>query len=340
VKPNTCPLLLLCLATICGVWAQSWQLQPSGTDASLRGVSAVSSRIVWASGSKGTWLKTVDGGASWTKGQVAGAVDLDFRDVQGVSERVAYLMSAGSGAASRVYRTTDGGANWELLFTNPEASGFFDSFAFWNAKQGLLVGDPVGGRFSILKVEGGRVEFVKPGPEAVGKEGAFAASGTAIAVRGRGSACFVTGGEGGARVLCSRDGGLTWSAGQTPIRNEAAAAGVFSIAFHGRRSVVVGGNYSKDVETTGNVAVSDDGGRTWREPKSGRPTGFRSVVVYSKGVWIASGTSGSDISRDGGESWVRFDEGAFNAVSFAATGEGWAVGPKGRVARFMQSNVK
>lgn len=319
--------------------AQSWQLQKSGTTASLRGVSAVSARVVWASGSKGTWLKTVDGGKTWTAGQVAGATDLDFRDVEGVSEQVAFLMSAGSGTASRVYRTTDGGAAWELLFTNPEAKGFFDSFAFWRAGQGILIGDPVDGRFTVATVKQKQVQFVKPGPEAVGKEGAFAASGTAIMARGKRGACFVTGGEGGARVLCSDDEGRTWSAVKTPLRNDSAAAGVFSIAFHGKRGVIVGGEYSKPAENRGNVAVSTDGGRTWREPKSGRPAGFRSVVVFSKGSWIASGTSGSDISNDDGESWRRFDEGEFNAASFAA-GEGWAVGPQGRVAQFMHSKVK
>ena len=39
-------------------------------------------------------------------------------------------MSAGTGDASRIYRTTDGGEHWTLQFTNPDAAGFFDAIAF------------------------------------------------------------------------------------------------------------------------------------------------------------------------------------------------------------------
>src|ERR1700734_2640638 len=71
-------------------------LQNSGTTQLLIAVSPVNSRVVWAAGTGGTYVVTTDGGNTWKSGVVPGAEALQFRDVQGVSENVAYLMSIGT----------------------------------------------------------------------------------------------------------------------------------------------------------------------------------------------------------------------------------------------------
>ncbi len=316
--------------------AQTWVSQTSGSKASLRGVSAVNARVAWASGTGGTYLKTTDGGATWIVGQVLGAENLDFRDIQAVDEQTVYLLSIGNGDKSRIYKTTDGGGKWSLLFTNPDAKGFFDAMAFWDATHGILVGDPVDGHFVVFTtVDGGGHWERRPTPPALPNEGAFAASGTCIVTMGDREVWFVTGGPQAARVFHSPDGGATWTVATTPIRNDGAAAGIFSVAFsdplHG---IAVGGDYSKADATDHNVAITSNGGKTWSEP-NGHPHGFRSAVLYlpERKEWIAVGTSGSDISSDGGMTWKSFDTGAYNAISFAGT-HGWAVGPGGRVATF------
>src|SRR5260370_37556648 len=90
-----------------------WAPQSSGTTASFRGISAPSDNVVWASGTQGTFVKTLDGGVTWQAGAVDGAGKLDFRAVHAFDARNAYLMSAGSGRQSRIYRTTDGGTRWQ-----------------------------------------------------------------------------------------------------------------------------------------------------------------------------------------------------------------------------------
>jgi photosystem II stability/assembly factor-like uncharacterized protein len=174
-------------------------------------------------------------------------------------------------------------------------------------------------------------------PAAMPKEGAFAASGTCLIVMGSREAWFGTGGVEGARVFHSTDGGVTWTVATTPIRNDSAAAGIFSLAFSDpRHGIAVGGDYSKPEDSAHNIAVTADGGKTWTEP-AGRPSGFRSAVTYLPDVkaWIATGTSGSDISTDGGNTWKNFDTGNYNAVSFISSKDGWAAGPKGRLAKFV-----
>jgi len=329
-------LTIFCASLAC---AQTWVPQNSTTTASLRGVSAVSAKVAWASGTGGTWLKTTDGGATWVASKVRGAEDLDFRDVQGVDERTAYLLSIGTGDKSRIYKTTDGGQQWKLQLTNPDAKGFFDALAFWDAKHGIVLGDPVDGHFVVMTTEDGGDHWQRrQTPAAMPDEGAFAASGTCAAVMGSREVWFGTGGVDGARVFHSVDGGATWTVARTPIRNDRAAAGIFSLAFSdARHGIAVGGDYSKPDDAGHNIAVTSDGGKTWTEPAGAHPQGFRSVVAFLPGatMWIAAGTSGSDASSDGGNIWTHFDDGNYNAVSFVSGKAGFAVGPKGRLAGFV-----
>lgn len=300
---------------------------------SLRGLAAVSRTTAWASGTGGTFLRTTDGGATWTSARVPGGESLDFRDVHAVDARTAYLLASGPGEKSRIYKTTDAGAHWTPQFTNPDAKGFLDAIGFWDPRRGIALGDPVDGRFVILTTADGGGHWVRqPGPAALPNEGAFAASGTCLIVTGKQDAWF---GTGGARIFHSADGGRTWTVVQTPIRHDGPGAGIFSLAFSDAlHAVAVGGDYTKPEAAEHNIAITSDGGRTWVEPTGQHPGGYRSAVGYNPVTkeWIAVGTSGSDSSHDNGESWTRVDTGAYHAIAFAPDGAGWTAGPKGSVA--------
>jgi len=317
------------------VFAQSWRPQESGTTASLRGVWAVNDKVVWASGSGGTWLRTIDGGATWKASKMPGASDLDFRAVRAFSDKSAFLLSIGAGEKSRVYKTSDGGANWQLLYTNPDPKGFFDAIQFWDEDHGIVLGDPVDGHFQVLTTEDGGANWKsQKTPAAVPNEGAFAASNSCLIVRGEHEAWFGTGGQGGGRIFHSSDGGKSWTVTKTPIRNDSASAGIFSIAFSdNKHGVAVGGDYQKPKETMGAIVVTEDGGKSWIIPPKGT-NGFRSAVFYV-GQWVSTGTSGSDLSNDM-KIWWQADSGDYNAVSCVRGGYSgppcWFVGPKGAIA--------
>src|SRR6202142_4398167 len=172
--------------------AQNPTTQKSNTTENLRGVSVLSNKVAWASGTHGTYLRTTNGGDSWQAAQVPGAEALDFRDVEAFSEDLAYLLSAGPGEQSRIYKTTDAGKTWALQFANKNPKGFFDCMAFWDRDHGIAVGDPVADpsgklRFELIATaDGGKNWNPLPPdslPPAVEGEGAFAASGTCIAVQ-------------------------------------------------------------------------------------------------------------------------------------------------------------
>src|ERR1041384_4832058 len=159
--------------------APQWVLQTSGVTERLRGVSAVSERVAWASGANSTVLRTVDGGQTWQKLNVTTAV-LDFRDIDAIDTRTAYVMGAGNGPASRIYKTTDGGKTWTLQFKNEDPKAFLDAMSFWDANHGIAFGDSVDGELYILMTADGRVWSRVPAgglPAALENEGAFAASG-------------------------------------------------------------------------------------------------------------------------------------------------------------------
>jgi photosystem II stability/assembly factor-like uncharacterized protein len=329
------------LPVIEGAQAQ-WRQQSSGTTADLRGLSAVSDLVAWASGTRGTFARTTDGGATWHAGTVAGAEALDFRDVDAFDAKTAYLLSIGKGDSSRIYKTTDGGLRWQLQFTSNNPEAFFDAMAFWDQDHGIAFSDPVGGRFLVITTDDGGATWKQvPAeniPAAITGEGAFAASGTCIAVQGKNNVWFGTGGT-AARVFRSTDRGRTWEVARAPVISGIASAGIFSIAFKdARNGVIVGGDYNKPNEATDSVATTVDGGRTWSLIARARPGGYRSSVAYVPGAkvptLVAVGTSGSDYSVDGGINWASLDKENYNSVSFAArAGAGWAAGPAGRIAK-------
>lgn len=339
--------LLVVLTSGSGVVAQ-WTGQPSGTTARLRGICVVNERVVWASGTGGTVLRSVDGGKTWEEKAVPDAEDLDFRDVEAFDDRTAYALSIGEGEKSRIFKTTDGGATWDLKYKNRDPRVFLDALAFWDADHGLTLGDPVDGRFVILTTSDGGKTWVPIPPEgmppALPGEGAFAASGTSLTVGEGGHAWFATGGAKVARVFRTTDRGRSWAARETPVVAGSPSSGIFSLVFHDAdHGIAVGGDYREPGKTGNIFALTSDGGRTWRQPEGRRPGGYRSAVAPVPGTGgrtlVAVGPNGSDISADGGERWTSLGTTGFHAVGFAGQTAGWAVGDDGRVAIFRGSDL-
>lgn len=316
----------------------AWQLQTIESKADLRGLCVVSSTVAWVSGTNGTHARTTDGGKTWSVGIVPGAEKLDFRDVEAFGDRTAYLLSAGPGDASRIYKTVDGGKTWAMQFKSTDPAAFLDAIAFWDEHNGIALGDPVAGRFQLLVTDDGanwKPLASKTLPPALPGEGAFAASGTCLITHSKQNVWFATGGAKVARIFRSGDRGQSWDVSETPIRAGVESAGIFSIAFRdGQHGMIVGGDYRKPEETGATAALTADGGKTWTLLDNRLP--YRSAVAWSKDRWIAVGTSGSHASQDDGATWTPLDRENYNSVGFAATGEGWAVGPKGRIAKFIR----
>ncbi len=316
-----------------------WQKQNVDTRASLRGLVVVSDKIIWASGTGGTVLRSIDGGKNWSVNKVPDAEKLDFRDIEAFDADTAYILSIGTGESSRIYKTTDGGKSWKLQFKNTNEKAFFDAFAFWDKTHGIAMSDPVDGKYLLLETTDG--ETWKPldsaqMPNAKDGEAAFAASGTCLITQGKNNVFLISGGT-DARVFRSANRGLSWTVAETPIAKGTAGSGIFSVAMRdAKRGVIVGGNYEKPDEINNKLAFTNDGGKIWNLSKG--LSGYRSGVVYvDKKTIIAVGANGSDLSTDGGKTWKNLDKENYNAVQAKGKRAIWAVGANGLVAKFIVS---
>jgi photosystem II stability/assembly factor-like uncharacterized protein len=320
-----------------------WIPAPPVSDAEFRGLSAAGAAVVWASGTRGRYARSIDGGRTWRLDSVPAASMLDFRAVHALDARRAWLMSAGDAdrGQARIYRTTDAGAHWALVYATVQKGVFLDALAFWDAQHGIALSDQVDGHFFVLTTNDGGGTWTRVPPErlppALPGEAAFAASGTCLTVDGQSEVWIGTGGASVARVFHSGDRGRTWTVAETPIHAGNASSGIFALAFRdARHGVAVGGDYQLVRGGFPNVALTDDGGRTWRVAKGPSPVGYLSGAAYipATGHVIAVGLAGTALSLDGGESWKMVDTVPYNSVRFAAADAGYAVGPKGRVARW------
>jgi len=260
-------------------------------------------------------------------------------------------MSAGPGEQSRVYKTTNGCAHWTEEIRNSEKDGFWDALAFQtrsfgvrrDQKTGVLIGDPVHGRFDTRAMTLGQGWFIDNascGSRA--DESAFAASNSSVFVFGSHGYIIGTGGKGGPRILLSpllaygdRNKGCLEAS--VPVASGNDSSGVFSLAFRDREhGLAVGGDFKKPNDPSGTAAWTADGGRHWTAAAT-PPHGYRSAVAWypEAKAWIAAGTNGSDVSHDGGKTWQPLDDGNWNALSMP-----YIVGPGGRIGKLRSDAIK
>ncbi len=332
--------LVICLFSIFG--NAQWIKQSVDTTASFRGLSVVNEKIVWASGTGGTVIRTIDGGKTWKLITVPDAGKLDFRDIEAFDANTAYILSIGNGDASRIYKTTDGGASWKLQFSNKDEKAFFDAIACWDRNNCMAMSDPVNNKYVLIGTSDGEKWQAKDTDKmAVAKDGeaAFAASGTCLITHGKNSIYLVSGGS-DARVFRSDNRGLTWFVANSPLPKGTPGSGIFSIAMRdAKKGIIVGGNYEKPEEANNNIAFTTDGGRSWVSGKG--LSGYRSAVTYiDTRTIIAVGTNGTDISVDSGRTWKKIGSENLNAVTAKGNRAVWAVGPAGWVVRLSPSIIQ
>ena len=323
------------LAALPGAASAQWQVNSSGTDASLRGLSVANARVAWATGTRGTFVRTLDGGKTWKADSIAGAAGYDLRSVHARSERVAHVAAT----AGRIWRTTDGGKTWSLRYQAQDTTVFLDAIDFWDDRNGIALGDPMNGRWFILLTKDGGSTWTEPPmtqrPVAAEGEAAFAASGSSL-VTGEGGAVWIGSGGRVARLHRSTDYGRSWTVLDSPFRQGGSAEGIFSLAVEGAHVFAVGGDYQQNDSTRANAAtLIVDPGPMWRAPVT-PPGGYRSGVALFRqsdqaAVLVCTGPGGSDVSTDLGVRWAPFDSVGFHSVRASRDGVFFASGSGGRV---------
>ncbi len=311
----------------------------SGTDASLRGLFVVNEKIIWASGSEGTVLRSVDGGESWNNCSISNASSNDFRSLYAWDEKRALVF--GISGPDFGFLTEDAGQTWEVVYSSLTEGIFFNSVKFADAHTGLAVSDPVDGKFFILKtIDGGKHwKHIQNLPVAEEGEANFAASNTCIEFLPSGEAWIATGGK-VVRVFCSKDFGESWQVNAAPLVQGNASSGIFSVCFeNSRNGCIVGGTYDAPEKNSKVAGYTSDGGLHW-QLSDAMPAGYRSCVQLVSGgssdFLFAMGKTGCDYSVDGGKNWRFLSSNGYYTFR-AVPGEkiGFVAGNNGRIARIL-----
>jgi len=325
----TCALLL-CL-TASQLKAQHIETLQQGKPASFRGLSVVNDNTAWVSGSKGTIALTSDGGKTWDWKQVKGFEKSDFRDIEAFSDKEAIIMSSGTPAL--ILKTTDGGNNWQVKYNNADTAYFFDAMDFDSPKHGLVLGDPINNKFVLMETNDGGETWApfKNPPDALTGEAAFAASGTCLRI-----SCgltYITTGGNAARLL-TYHGKKAWDYRNVPLPHSKPSQGGFSFACGSDRGVMVGGDYAKDIRTD-SVSATQLTRSVFVLAEKG-PAGFQSCVEYiSEKTFLSTGTPGSNLTTDGGKTWIKIDDNSYNVCRKAKKGNlVLLAGDKGRIGIF------
>jgi photosystem II stability/assembly factor-like uncharacterized protein len=294
-------------------------------ESSMRGLFNVDDNVSWASGTNGYTFISINN--EWKGIQDTSLSSLDFRDIHSFSDKEAIIMSSGDGC--KMYKTSDGAESWNLVYENNSEGIFFDGMGFWNDKNGIAFSDPIDNQLFIITTNDAGDSWQKLVsvnlPNTLKGEAGFAASGTGIVCVGDSSVYIGTGGGEASRVFTSHNRGKSWKAIETPMMN-GEASGIYSMTFMDElNGVAVGGNYLDSANTKGNCVITSDGGLTWELPKT-PPTGYRSGVAHNgKGVLIATGRNGIDVSYDKGDNWKHISDGAYYSVVLNGN-SGWLSG--------------
>jgi hypothetical protein len=312
------------------------EMLTTGTNTSLRGLSVVNDNVVWVSGSNGTVGRTTNAGKNWKWFTVKGFEKKEFRDIEAFDGATAVIMAVGEPAY--ILKTNDGGESWRVVYENKNKGMFLDAMEFWNEQSGIVIGDPVDGKFFIARTFDGGSEWreipFQNRPAADTGEACFAASGTNIRALDRDEAVFVTGGL--KSRMFTRNSKIV-----LPIIQGTESTGANSISVYddnkrkgGKRMIVVGGDFKVDSSSTKNCFLTSDHGKSWYAPKI-PPHGYRSCVEFlSKQDILTCGLTGVDYSSDSGKTFSLISHEGFHVCRIAKYGPSiFLAGNSGRVAK-------
>jgi hypothetical protein len=316
------------------LYGQTVKVLTSGIKTSLRGLSVVTDKIIWASGSNGTVAKSTDAGETWKWLTVKGFEKTDFRDIEAFDDKTAIIMGIDSPAY--ILKTIDGGETWKTVYQNNTKGMFLDAMDFNNTKIGIVVGDPINGRFFIARTNDAgntwQEDAFDKRPVADNGEACFASSGTNIRIITNTKYFLVSGGLSSHFFYNDIKFNL-------PILQGKESTGANAIAVKNSKNfVVVGGDFSSKDSTIKNCYITKNGGKSWLTPLKS-PTGYRSCIEYLyKNTWIACGLNGVDITFDNGVHFNLISNESFHVCKVAKFGKSvYFAGANGKIGKY---NIK
>ncbi|MBS7788046.1 T9SS type A sorting domain-containing protein [Flavobacterium sp. CYK-55] len=307
-------------------WTEFSTAQPTASTG-VSSISMVSNTTTWLSMSCGTvgctpirrYAKTTNGGNSWTTQEIdlgPNTNQLLIANISGVSDQVAYaaVYPNAANVFGGIWQTIDGGNSWQkqssAVFTSPNYS-FPDLVHFWNANDGVAVGDPADGYFEMYTTaDSGNnwsrvpmsVSLVPLVDYEYGVVGGFTVNGNSLWA-------FTTFG----RIIRTTDRGLTWSVFQSPIPDTPCC---FCDPNLRPTMAFTDENNGLLLSTDYQLFKTSDGGETWsivdwsgvlRDFSIAPIPGVPNAYICLGTDWESGIDRGSSYSIDGGYTWININ---------------------------------
>jgi hypothetical protein len=279
-------------------------------------------RSCWIGGNNGTILFTSNNGANWIYKTSSLVGNNNINTIAAVNDTVA-LCAFNSSDTTYIIRTTNSGLNWQTVFQ--QKNGFIRSIkldlddpCFRNAAYS--VGDPVGGRWTILKTTNGGASFDSSGlfiPQ----------SGSEISFNNSLDAWYQYAmfGTNSSKIYRTSNNGLNWTSASVPFQM------ISSLCYGGPNltSYAAGGILT---------AKSTNYGQNWQ---SVTLPGTGNCVFNNNDGWY---TRGSEIYKAGVTDFVLAytspsggnytDISIFTSIFESGIVAGWAVKDNGTVSKY------
>src|SRR4030095_11322486 len=261
-------VLIALFASFQGTVKAQWVMQPSNITAGfyVQFLDAVDTNVVWGlvadPASQLTPVqevtKTIDGGNLWISNPITNATGLSPSSIYGLNADTAWVaMFNGVAGGGKILRTIDGGVNWTwqqtALFSAP--AGFPNFVYFFNATDGICMGDPNQGYMEIYNTTDGGDNWIRT-PQANIAAQLTGEFGITSVYTTYGDSTLWYGTNLG-RIYKTIDRGLNWTAASTPY----TGAYIGDIAFRDANNGIAS-NGSPGLAVP-DVIRTTDGGATW-----------------------------------------------------------------------------
>jgi len=298
--------------------------------------SPVDDNVCWGKNSNNSqFVRTTDGGDNWTVSTVTGAAGLECSSISALDINTAWIaMNDPSNATSGgIFKTTDGGLNWAKQTTAFQGPGGHPNVIhFFDADNGLCIGNPRGGYWEIYTTTDGGSNWIRvPSvniPAPLTNESGIETSYDPPAGN---FFWFPTLSN---RLYRTTDQGYTWTVADSVTGGPSQIG--FGFAFKDNLNGLAADFYPNSV-----ISSTSDGGETW-EPMVPFPPGLSTIsslfIVYRKttiGSYVITSQTdlggnpmmpGTAYSDDNGHTWTQVSNIPLGLAAFSDCNTGWAGG--------------